>query len=536
MNSFNLNFILVIIFKLILYSGCSDKIQNNIDNYKIVRYNESKNVTSLDPAFARNPQNIWPIQQIFNSLVQMDDSLNIKPEIASKWNISKDGLTYTFFLRNDVFFHESDLFGIDKTRKVVASDFEYSFNRILDPNLGSPGLWAVKNIKDFKAINDSIFTITLNKPFPAFLGMLSMKYFSVVPKESLIYYGDKFGKNPVGTGPFKFKKWEENIKLVLRKNNQYFEKDSLGKKLPYLEAISITFLPDKKSEFMEFAQKKIDFINSIDASFKDQLISNKGNLKENLSQSMNLISGPYLNTEYIGFFLGNNKGIVNSKKLRQAINYAIDKKKMMMFLRNNIGYPANNGFIPIGLESNRIKGYEYNFEKAKKLIEEYKKETNNDNIEITLTSDANYLDIIEFIQRELQKIDVNISINIVPASTLRQGKSNGKFEMFRASWIADYPDSENYLNLFYSENFSPNGPNYTHFKNDEYDNLFKNSYLLQNEVLRREYYKKLDSIIIENAVIIPLYYDKVMRFTNKNVQGLKSNPINQLNLKRVYKK
>ena len=105
MNSFNLNFILVIIFQLILYSGCTDKIQKNIENYKIVRYNESKNVTSLDPVFARNPQNIWPIQQIFNSLVQMDDSLNIKPEIASKWNISKDGLTYTFFLRNDVFFH-----------------------------------------------------------------------------------------------------------------------------------------------------------------------------------------------------------------------------------------------------------------------------------------------------------------------------------------------------------------------------------------------------------------------------------------------
>jgi len=525
---------LLINFILFFLIGCSK--QTKIDDKKVFRYNEHSNISSLDPAFSSTLRNIWPVNQLFNGLVQLDDQLKIVPDLAKSWNISEDGIKYTFKLRSDVFFHESKSFGENLTRTVNATDFVYSFNRILDPNLGSPGLWAVKNIKDFEAINDSIFTITLNKPFPAFLGMLSMKYFSVVPKESLIYYGDKFGKNPVGTGPFKFKKWEENIKLVLRKNNQYFEKDSLGKQLPYLEAISITFLPDKKSEFMEFAQKKIDFINSIDASFKDQLISNKGNLKEDLSKSMNLISGPYLNTEYIGFFLGNNKGIVNSKKLRQAINYAIDKKKMMMFLRNNIGYPANNGFIPIGLESNRINGYEYNFEKAKKLIEEYKKETNNDNIEITLTSDANYLDIIEFIQRELQKIDVNISINIVPASTLRQGKSNGKFEMFRASWIADYPDSENYLNLFYSKNFSPNGPNYTHFKNSQYDNLFESSYLLRNEVLRREYYKKLDSIIIENAVIIPLYYDKVMRFTNKNVQEFKSNPINQLNLKRVYKK
>ena len=108
--------------------------------------------------------------------------------------------------------------------------------------------------------------INLKKPFAAFLGILSMKYFSVVPHEVVDYYGNKFGKNPIGTGPFKFKRWEENIKLGLRKNNLYFEKDNLGKNLPYLEAISVTFLPDKKSEFMEFAQNKIDFINSIDSS------------------------------------------------------------------------------------------------------------------------------------------------------------------------------------------------------------------------------------------------------------------------------
>ena len=301
-----------------------------------------------------------------------------------------------------------------------------------------------------------------------------MKYFSVVPKESVLFYGDKFGKNPIGTGPFKFKKWEENIKLVLRKNNLYFEKDSLGNQLPYLEAVAITFLPDKKSEFMEFAQNKIDFINSIDASFKDQLITNDGNLKENLSKPIKLISGPYLNTEYIGFYLGKKESHVNSKKLRRAINFAIDKKKMMEYLRNNIGYPANNGFIPKGMNNDsNTQGFDYDLEKAKRLVKEYKKENKIENIQLTLTSDANYLDIIEFIQRELQKIDISISINIVPASTLRQGKSTGKFEMFRASWIADYPDSENYLGLFYSNNLAPNGPNYTHFKNNFYDELFE---------------------------------------------------------------
>ena len=185
---------------------------------------------------------------------------------------------------------------------------------------------------------------------------------------------------------------------------------------------------------------------------------------------------------------------------------------------------------------NSVNGFRYNLKKAKTLIKEYKAENNKEKIELVLTSDANYLDIVEFIQRELQKIDIDLSINIVPASALRQGKSNGKFEMFRDSWIADYPESENYLSLFYSKNLAPNGPNYTHFKNVEYDMLFESTYQEQNSVLRKRLYKKLDSLVIENSPIIPLYYDKVMRFTQKNVERLTTNPVNQLNLKKVYKK
>ena len=363
-----------------------------------------------------------------------------------------------------------------------------------------------------------------------------MKYCSVVPKEAVEYFKSKFGKNPIGTGPFKFKRWEENIKLVLRKNNLFFEKDSKGNRLPYLEAISITFLPDKKSEFMEFAQNKIDFINSIDSSFKDQLLNINGDLKKEYRNSINLLTGPYLNTEYIGFFLGDKKSVLQNKKLRLAINYGIDRKKMMKYLRNNIGYPANNGFIPLGLQKKLTKGFQYDLKKSLQLINEYKTETKQKSIEIILSSDANYLDIVKFIQRELLKIGVNVKINILPPSSLRQAKSNGKLEMFRASWIADYPDSQNYLSLFYSKNLAPNGPNYTHFKNDYYDLLFLKMINERSKKVRDKLYSKLDSLIIDEAPIIPLYYDKIMRFSQKNIVGLETNPINQLNLKRVYKK
>ena len=526
-------FITSIVLMLIL--ACSK--ESIYDENNIFRYNEHSNISSLDPAFSSTLRNIWPVNQLFNGLVQLDDSLNIKPDIASSWIISKDGKKYDFIIKKNIFFHKSNIFGIDSTRYVNAHDFKYSFNRLRNPELGSPGSWVLNNVESFSSPNDSIFSIRLKKPFAAFLGILSMKYCSVVPKEAIDYYGDKFGKNPLGTGPFKFKRWEENIKLVLRKNNQYFEKDEKGIQLPYLEAISITLLADKKSEFMEFMQGKIDFINSIDSSFKDQLLENNGNLKNQYSKSINLLTGPYLNTEYIGFFLGNNNSPVNSKKLRLAINYGFDRVKMMKYLRNNIGYPANNGFIPFGLNKNiNTKGFNYQPKKAKKLVEDYKKEMGKKSIEIELSTDANYIDIVEYIQRELLEIGINIKINIMPPSSLRQAKSNGKLEMFRASWIADYPDAENYLSLFYSKNKAPNGPNYTHFENSIYDKIYINTYLEQSKIKRNIAYSELDKLIIKEALVVPLYYDKIMRFSKKNVYGLETNPINQLNLKRVYKK
>jgi peptide/nickel transport system substrate-binding protein len=526
-------FITSIVLMLIL--ACSK--ESIYDENNIFRYNEHSNISSLDPAFSSTLRNIWPVNQLFNGLVQLDDSLNIKPDIASSWIISKDGKKYDFIIKKNIFFHKSNIFGIDSTRYVNAHDFKYSFNRLRNPELGSPGSWVLNNVESFSSPNDSIFSIRLKKPFAAFLGILSMKYCSVVPKEAIDYYGDKFGKNPLGTGPFKFKRWEENIKLVLRKNNQYFEKDEKGIQLPYLEAISITLLADKKSEFMEFMQGKIDFINSIDSSFKDQLLENNGNLKNQYSKSINLLTGPYLNTEYIGFFLGNNNSPVNSKKLRLAINYGFDRVKMMKYLRNNIGYPANNGFIPFGLNKNiNTKGFNYQPKKAKKLVEDYKKEMGKKSIEIELSTDANYIDIVEYIQRELLEIGINIKINIMPPSSLRQAKSNGKLEMFRASWIADYPDAENYLSLFYSKNKAPNGPNYTHFENSIYDKIYINTYLEQSKIKRNIAYSELDKLIIKEALVVPLYYDKIMRFSKKNIHGLETNPINQLNLKRVYKK
>ena len=521
-----------------LLISCNSEMKSDKDHL-VFRYNEHSNIATLDPAFASNPQLIWPTNQLFNSLVQLDDELNVQPDIAKNWTFNDSTLTYKFNLRNDVYFHKSEVFAgyyKDSIRLVTARDFEYSFNRLLDEKVAARGSWVLNNVNRFYAENDSTFSIQLNQPFPAFLGLLSMRFCSVVPKEAIDYYGNDFRSNPVGTGPFKFKLWEENVKLVLRRNPDYFEKDELGNQLPYLEAVAITFLPDKQSEFLQFVQGKLDFVSGLDNSYKDEIVSTKGKLQEKYKNQVNLITSPYLNTEYLGFYMDSPSSEIQSKKIRQAINYGFDRIKMIWYLRNGIGIPAIHGFIPKGLAGfNNMEGYTYQPEKAKELVGQYKKESGNNNPSIAIGTNSQYLDLCEFIQRELEKIGIQVQIDVVPPSTLRQMKSSGELAIFRASWIADYPDAENYLSLFYSKNFTPNGPNYAHFKNNVYDSLYVASLSLPNIEKRKLLYEKMDSIIIEEAPVVPLYYDMAVRFVSKKVSGLGINPQNFLVLKRVQK-
>ena len=535
---FNTNFSKLSFSKLILIIGflvvgCQSEIK--IHDNTVFRYNEFRNITSLDPAFARNPQNIWPIQQIFNGLVQLDDSLQIRPEIAKSWHINEEGTVYTFELRDDVYFHKSNVFGPKGTRTVTAEDFVYSFNRLKDEKTGSPGGWVLQNVKNYYAPNTHVLQIELKQPFPAFLGLLTMRYCAVVPKEGITFFKDDFRSNPIGTGPFQFKKWEEDVKLVLRKNDLYFEQNESGEQLPYLEAIAISFLPDIQSEFMMFIQGKFDFLNSLDTSYKDDLLTPLGELQEKHHQDIKMEKGPYLNTEYIGFYLDANNKALKSRKIRKAMNIGFDREKMILFLRNTIGFPAFQGFIPKGLpgHGNQIFN-EYNPALAQELVQEYTKEQ-GENPKIRLATDVNYLDICEYLQRAYQNIGIDVTIELMPTATLRQAKSSGNLETFRASWIADYPDAENYLSLFYSMNFSPKGPNYTHFSQAKFDKLYEETMKISDPEKRIVSYKKMDRLLMSSYPIIPLYYDQAIRFTRKIISGLQMNAINLLNLKHVQK-
>ena len=526
---------------------CSTEKKNDID-LSVFRYNESKGIATLDPAFARNQTLIWPVNQLFNGLVQMDDSLNIKPCIAHSWSVSADGMVYTFFLRQDVFFHNSPVFPDSVGRKVTASDVEYSFSRILDPKTASPGIWIFDKLGTspahpygFKAENDSVFIIWLREPFIPFTGMLSMPYCCVVPREAVDYYGKDFGRNPVGTGPFTFNQWREDEKLILTKNHNYFERDKQGLKLPYLDAVSISFIKDKQSEFLEFMKGNLDFLNAIHPSYKDVLLTRSGQLNPEFHDRFVLTTQPYLNTEYLGFLVDTGVGEVrrspvSSVYVRKAINYGFDRVKMMKYLRNTLGTPALSGFVPEGLPSydpGEVKGYYFNPDTARYFLAKAGFPNGQGLPPILLTTTSDYLDLCEYIQFELSVIGIKIEIEVATGASFRNKVANSNIVFFRGSWIADYPDAENYLSLFYSPNLSPSGPNTTHYVNHSFDDLYRKALQSPDDEIRYKLYQQMDQMLIESSVIVPLFYDRVIRFTPENMIGLGANPLNLLTLKRV---
>lgn len=507
------------------------------------RYNQHNPITSLDPAFARTQNNIWAVDCLFNGLLQLDDSLNIKPCIASSWSISTDGLTYRFSLRRDVFFHDDPAFRPQgKGRPVVASDVVYSFQRLLDEAWPKPGSWIFKGRVDadsaFVAENDSVFVLRLAEPFQPMLQILTMQYASIVPREVCEIWGRDFRRHPVGTGPFRFKVWAENQALVLLKNEKYFERDSAGQPLPYLDAVKTTFISDRKTAFLEFKKGNLDYFFGLESSYINELLSPEGELQPALSGQCYFLKNPYLNTEYLGIRMGAQEKTpadpLQIKQIRQALNYGFDRGQMLRTLRNNVGRAADSGFSPRGLPSfhpQAVPGYRYDPAQAARLLAEAGFPKGKNLPEITLLCNNDYLDLCTFIARQWEDLGVRVKIELSETALLRERMRNGQAPFFRASWIADYPDAESFFTCFYAKNTAP--PNYTHFQNADFDRLYEACLRENDPEKRHALYQQMDRILIAEAPVIFLFYDETAQFARRHVQGLSRNAINLLSLKKV---
>ena len=294
---------------------------------------------------------------------------------------------------------------------------------------------------------------------------------------------------------------------------------------------------------MNFIKKDIDFFSSVDGSYRDDILTKSGKMTSKYKGKFQLIKGAYLCTEYVGILVDTSKSIVKTsplryKKVRQAINYAIDRKKLIKYLRNSIGIPATSGFIPKGMpgfDSTKVKGYDYNPALAAKLLAEAGYPNGKGMPQVKLSTSTTYKDLIEFIQSELGNIGIKVQVDVSPSASLRDLMSKSEVNFFRGSWIADYPDGENYLSVFYSKNRVPYGPNYMGYFNKEFDRLFEQSYYEIDQDKRFALYQEMDNMIMEHAAVVPILYDQSVVMLQNNISGYPINPLSLMILKSVKK-
>lgn len=549
-----------VLFTVVVFFGCK-----NVDKkspLKVFHYNEDVSVITLDPAFVKSQSEMWIVSQIFNGLVDLNAQLQTIPGLAKSWEVQNGGRKYIFHLRRDATFCFVGNGGKVWYRNMIAKDVAFSLTRIADPDNASPGAWIFADKIDttlsqvFVAENDSTFVLNLIKPAASMLNLLATNYGYIVPVEISKIDKAVFSRNPVGTGPFYMRRWEEDVKMVLRKNLNYFEKDSKGRSLPYLDAVNVSFVKNKQTAFMQFIAGSYDFFNGLEGSFKDELLTDSAILKPKYAKKLKAIITPFLNTEYIGCYLGDGFDVSKNKEknqasgftylkdvhFRRALDLSVDKQKLVKFFRNGLGEVADRGFVPpVLLNGVNTKIQPNNFAKNWALaIKEFEASSYGKLFrkhpeqlpELRLSVTADYLDMAVFLQEAWVRLGVKIKVDIQTAGMLRQLRNEGKLQLFRGSWIADYPDAENYLACFYSPFHSPNGPNYTHFSQSKFDDLYK---IVEEKtgVDRQVAAIKANQIIQDESPVITLYYDKSIRLMHPWVSGLDNDPSNRLILKRV---
>ncbi|WP_310393536.1 ABC transporter substrate-binding protein [Hymenobacter sp.] len=542
---------------LLALASCRDAARRPADERRVFRYNQPEALTSLDPAFARNQANRWADEQLFNGLLELDSTLLPAPALARRFTVSPDGRLYTFVLRPGVRFHDSEVFPGGKGRVVTAADFVYSFRRILDAATASSGGWIFRgkvlekadgspSDTAFVAANDSTLRVHLKEPFIPFLGILTMHYAYVVPREAVTRYGKDFREHPVGTGPFRFKRWDEGNVLLFARNPTYWRRDRQGRPLPYLDAVAVSFLADRKTEFLTFQQGKLDFLSGIRAGSRDLIMHPDGTIREDFKGKFRVEKVPYLNTEYLGFQLdsANLSGeqavqgrALRDRRVRQALNYALNKPEMLTYLLNRVGHAGTSGFVPTALPSfseKEVPGYTYQPQRARQLLRAAGYGPPRP-LRLRLSTVLERKEIGEYLQKQWADVGVQVQIDINQSAAQQDLVDNGRVAFFAKSWLGDYPDAENYLALFYSPNFSPAGPDKTHFKSAAYDRLYDEARRTLDVTRRTALYQAMDRIVVAESPVISLYYDEVVRLTQNNVRGLAPNPMNQLLLERVRK-
>ncbi|HET6244420.1 MAG: ABC transporter substrate-binding protein [Bacteroidetes bacterium] len=565
--------ILIPIFLLSLLFSCTSpsveenkprSVKGNVVYGGTLRINKNRPMISLYPPYITDLVSSHVSSQIYEGLVKFDSKdLSILPSLATKWEIDSSGTIYTFTLKKGVFFHDDQCFAQGKGRELKASDIKYTFELLSTPSpfnhsfnftlkgklkgadefYESSVLESKPELSGIKVIDDYTFQLFLNSPNSTFLYILASPSMVILAEEAVKHYGHML---TIGTGPFMYSQNNNSGNLILTRNSMYHGYDVLGNQLPYLDSIEFSFIESKKEELVAFQAKKVDLIIGLPSESIREVVENQiGDFKLDppnyiLDRSLELV------TQFYEFNTTNS--IFKDKRLRQAFSYAVDKNRIFndVILGEAFG-PGIHGISPpsfIGYDITAIKGYDFDPEKARKLLSEagYPNGKNFPSIKLSISSgeSKNTAVALEFSRQIKKVLNVDIELEILPYSTLIENSKYAKGDITRSAWIADYPSPESFLSMFYGtgvplSNDLPSFPNTTRFVNTKFDSLFQAGVNTVNQRESYNFFLRAEQLMIEEAPVMVLWYDEKYRLYQSNVRNFHPNPINYWDFSQVYK-
>ncbi len=560
----------------VILSSCGGDNNNNNINEKaanggvkyggVFKMNETEDFKSLYPLNTTMAIEHRIANQVYEGLVKLDqEDLSILPSLAEKWEVNEDATSYTFHIRKGVMFHDNNCFEGGKGRELKASDFKYCFDRVAVSDPSNQMYWLFKDkvkganeyhesinnktpleagISGIQAIDDYTLQIDLNYSFAGFLNIVSHNACYVYPKEAVDEYGMEMRVNCVGTGPFRVKKIKESETVILDRNPSYWDTDEHGNELPYLDGIKFSFNKEKKAELLEFKKGNLDMVFRLPLEMISDVVGELEDAKKGGNRPYVMQVVPALSVFYLGF--QHKLEPFDNMDVRKAFNYAIDRESIVTYTLQGEGRPGLHGFVPPfkGYDYENVKGYEFSAEKAKKHMAKAGFPNGNGFPEITLQinpggGDRN-VQIAEVVQKMLnENLGINIKIEQMQFAQHLENLETGKATFWRAGWIADYPDPENFLNQFYSkhvpEDISTKAYiNSMRYQSLKFDSLFDIALREIDEAKRMELFRQADQVAIDEAAVMPIFYDENTRLIQVYVKNFPSNSMEYRDMTEVY--
>lgn len=520
------------------------------------RFMSNEKVSDLFPLRTTDQYTQRITSQLFEGLLRLDPStLEVKPSLAASYTTSEDATRFNFKLRDNVKFHNNECFSGNQGRIVTAHDFKYSLEFACSKHDLNGLSWLLKDkikgakefhkgevneVEGIKVINDFELEIELTTPFATFDKVLSHTGLGVFPKEAFDFYGDEIVSNPVGTGAFLLETLSKDS-IVLSRNPTYWRSDKNGNPLPFLDRIHLSYSKNKEDELLSFRAEKIDLVLDIPVEEIENVLGSLAEAQAGKNVKHLVDSKSSMSIQYYAF--AHEHEIFSDKRIRKAFNKAVNRDEIIDEWLEGEGWPANNGFVPKmkGYDHTVVQGHEYNVDQAKELLTEAGYPNGQNFPELDLYVNANEgsgthrlaMGVVESLNKNL---GLEISIKLVTYEDREKAIKDGNAVFWRTGWIADYPDPENFLNLFYSGAIEEGKTNINPFKyrNEEFDQLFRAAMQETNSEKRMELLAQCDQIIIDDAVVMPLVTDDFITMINLRVKNFVPNEMEHLDFSTIF--